>query len=224
VALLHGVAVRGGEGRLLAYFDELVGATGAGQALEFHLASLPLGRVRLAQVRRVAVLKTARYTFEMPLVCAAIVSGRASLAGPLRRACVPLGTGFQIYNDLHEVQALRGGGRSDDLDAGVRTEAFVRLHAALGEAERVSLQAALAGDDAARARLPGWLVRERIVEQLVAEAGRLVRRGRAAFAALPVAARTRRALVEIVDGLAGRLGHSEAGGVTPRAPRSPGGS
>lgn len=225
LGLLHAVRLPAGRRRaLLACFDAVVAETGAGQALEFDVGTRELRSTTVALVRRVAVLKTSRYTFEAPLACAALVAGRAGAVPALRPVTDPLGIGFQMLNDLHEVRRMEAGLAADDFLAGVRTEAMVRLHRSLppGDAERLAAALDRGGAGLEPGELAAWLRRAGIGDRLAREARGCIARAHRRLATAELRTRERAGLAALFRSLEDQLAHSEA--ATNRAGSARGGS
>jgi geranylgeranyl diphosphate synthase type I len=126
------------------YFARISQETGTGEFVETADRMRPLGAVSPTRIEQVYWRKTSRYSFEMPLVLAAILNDRFERDRQiLEDFARPLGFAFQLENDLHEVRQLL---RADepagiDLEAGVKT-AFLRLlHDDLDAREKACLEA-----------------------------------------------------------------------------------
>ncbi|MGW6914494.1 polyprenyl synthetase family protein [Kitasatospora sp. NPDC054939] len=111
----------------------------AGQAMDVTAAAAALADAELA--RRIAVLKSGRYTVHRPLVLGALLAGRTDLAPCFARYGEALGEAFQLRDDL--IDAF-----GDPAAAGKPTGADAR-------AGRSTLLTALAVRREARG--PGWV-------------------------------------------------------------------
>jgi len=185
--------------------------TAAGQFLDLDLTGAPLASVTLFQTLKVALHKTARYTFVAPLVGGAMLGGAPpALCAALDRLGRQVGIAFQLRDDLLGLfgsAARTGKPVGADLLAGKPTfpviAAYLRAPApARSELER--LWVAARHDAGARADLlaavdahGGRAAAERAVDR----ATRAARRG---LAVLPVAPACRALLDDLVTDLAVR--------------------
>lgn len=179
----------------------------SGQYLDLRLAAD--AHPTVADARRVALLKSARYTVTRPLQLGAAIAGSTpALDAVLGAYGDAVGLAFQLRDDVLGVfgdPARTGKGRLDDLREGKRTLLAVRALALADDGQRAVLATALGDpsldeDGAARARevitATGALAS---VEALVAQQ-RVV--ARAAVAGLPPAVRP--ALTALADFAADR--------------------
>lgn len=129
--------------------------TGWGAVAEIQLAEAPIHQASEASIRAVYQAKTTRYTFEAPMVMAAILAGASeNLVEILTAIARPLGLAFQIENDLHELMQLKNTSHPVpvDLQDHVKTLPMVHLHGLLPADDRARLETCLAGplDETAR--------------------------------------------------------------------------
>ena len=146
----------------LRRFLQAVADTGAGEVGDILFGTRDLAAVSVAEIERVAHLKTTRYTFGAPFALGAILAGpenEEAILAALARIAEPLGLAFQIANDLHEFHAPHP---SSDLLAGKKTLLLRLAYEHLAEADRSFLRLALALPEGDPARLP--MVRELIVK------------------------------------------------------------
>jgi len=133
----------------LRYFTTIAQDTGLGEALELALLRRPLDQVTEDDILSTYYLKTARYTFEAPLLVGAILAGAPEpVLLSLHDFARPLGLAFQIENDLHEVGLLPAGATelAYDFRTGVKTLFLKRYHDALAPADAAALRACLTRD------------------------------------------------------------------------------
>ncbi len=97
--------------KALRYHLEIARDTGIGELMDIMHACKQPRDVAPDSVLDTYYLKTTRYTFEAPLALAGILSGAHpewfTTAAEVGR---PLGTAFQLENDLHELHKLVAGG------------------------------------------------------------------------------------------------------------------
>ena len=134
--------------------------TAAGQYLDIAFTGEELGRVCSKQARRAELLKTARYTFEAPLVAGAMLARgpaegsapeTAALLAALRAVARPLGLAFQLQDDLIPFRAGDAAGKPAlaDLAAGKKTWLLTLAWSALDEVGQARLRRCLEQRDAA---------------------------------------------------------------------------
>ena len=137
----------------LQLFGRVAATTGYGQAIDICQGHVPLDEVRELTLLREYHWKTAAYTFEGPMLTAAIVAGAdAPARQAIGRYALALGQAYQLQNDLIDLSQPANEGC--DLVQGKRTVTLVRARAAMTPADRKSLDARLAeigtGDGRAR--------------------------------------------------------------------------
>lgn len=149
-------------------FSQLRVEVMAGQYLDLRLAGDRTAGEE--QARRVALLKSGRYTVTRPLqLGAALAGGGAELGEALASYGDAVGVAFQLRDDvlgLFGDPVATGKGAIEDLREGKRTVLMVRALARAGAAERVELEAHLGDpdlDEAGAAR----------VREIVADTGAL---------------------------------------------------
>jgi geranylgeranyl diphosphate synthase, type I len=135
--------------RARAVFNRLRTEVIAGQYLDLRLAAEPSPSE--AAARRVALLKTARYTVSRPLqLGAALGGGSPELDGALEAYGDAVGTAFQLRDDvlgLYGDPAVTGKSRLDDLREGKRTLLVVRALTLGDEHQRSTILRALGDPD-----------------------------------------------------------------------------
>ena len=137
----------------LQLFGRVAATTGYGQAIDICQGHVPLDQVRELTLLREYHWKTAAYTFEGPMLTAAIVAGASAAAREaIGTYALALGQAYQLQNDLIDLSQPANDGC--DLVQGKRTVTLVRARAAMSPADRRSLDARLAeigtGDTAGR--------------------------------------------------------------------------
>ena len=129
---------------LLRLFSGIACTTGFGQAIDIFAGHAPLDGLAEAALLREYDWKTAAYTFEGPMLSAAILAGcDAACCGAIRRFATSLGQAYQLHNDLADLAVpVRDG---SDLLEGKRTTTLLEASRRLpGLGDR--LKAATAGD------------------------------------------------------------------------------
>lgn len=124
------------------------GQTGWGAVAEIQLAEAPILQASETSIRAVYQAKTTRYTFEAPMVLAAIVNrAPMNLRETLAAIARPLGLAFQIENDLHELVQLKHPRHPVpvDLQDHVKTLPMVHLYGLLQPDDRERLEVCLSG-------------------------------------------------------------------------------
>jgi geranylgeranyl diphosphate synthase type I len=158
----------------------------------------------------IALYKSGRYSVERPLQLGAALGGRLDELGPdFGRFGAPLGEAFQLRDDLLGAfgdEATIGKPVGDDLREGKPTVLLAYAHALASPAQRVTLDQIGRADlsDATVADIQDVLVRCGAVDAVEGAIAVRVEAARAALAATPVDARTRRALGALADRLAWR--------------------
>jgi geranylgeranyl diphosphate synthase type I len=132
--------------RARAAFHALRAEVMAGQYLDLRLAALPIADEERA--RRVALLKSGRYTVTRPLQVGLALAGNddPQLARQLTRFGDAVGVAFQMRDDILGVfgdAVETGKSCSDDLREGKRTVLVVRALALLDGADRRELERCL---------------------------------------------------------------------------------
>jgi geranylgeranyl diphosphate synthase type I len=201
----------------LRYFSTVAQDTGLGEALELSLLRRPLQSVTEEDIFHTYYLKTTRYTFEAPLVMAAILAGAPEpVLLSLHDYARPLGLAFQIENDLHEVSAPKP---ADDLRTGVKTLFLKRCHDALPPETAAALRLALARGDSveARAQLNHCSTAAKIVEELKTETVARFQEARQVLLAAPLRPEQREGLLDLTAFVHRHSRHSEAPPVSATA-------
>jgi geranylgeranyl diphosphate synthase type I len=194
----------------LRYFSTVAQDTGLGEALELSLLRRPLEAVTEEDIFNTYYLKTTRYTFEAPLVMAAILAGAPEpVLLSLHDYARPLGLAFQIENDLHEISASDSAA---DLRTGVKTLFLKRCHDALPPEAAAALRAALARGDPAevRLRLNHRGTAAKVVKELKAETAARFQEARQVLLAAPLRPEQREGLLALTGFVHRHSRHSEA--------------
>ncbi len=131
----------------LRLFSRIASTTGFGQAIDIVQGHVPIGEVREATLLREYHWKTAAYTFEGPMLTAAVLAGLGEGAcAAIGRYALALGQAYQLQNDLADLLAPSHEG--SDLVQGKRTVTLVRARAAMTAADRRTLDGRLKSLDA----------------------------------------------------------------------------
>ena len=136
--------------------------TAAGQYLDLAFADADPDAVPPSAARRAEMLKTARYSFEAPLVAGALLArgGKRVIAG-LRQVARPLGLAFQLQDDLLPLRTSVDAGKPAlaDLAGGKKTWLMTLAYRALDDLGRMRLRRCVErGDQEALAEV-GQLLR-----------------------------------------------------------------
>ena len=122
--------------RVLRAFGEVARVTGFGQAVDIVSGHVELGDVDEAALMREYGWKTAAYTFEGPMLTAALLAGSdEATLGRIRRYAMALGRAYQLHNDLLDLSTPvtdEGG----DLLEGKRTLTLVRARRSVPDLDR----------------------------------------------------------------------------------------
>ena len=126
----------------LRLFSRIASTTGFGQAIDIVQGHVPIDEVREATLLREYHWKTAAYTFEGPMLTAAVLAGLGEGAcAAIGRYALALGQAYQLQNDLADLLAPSHEG--SDLVQGKRTVTLVRARAAMTAADRRTLDGRL---------------------------------------------------------------------------------
>lgn len=120
--------------------------TAAGQYLDIAFTAALPGEVLPQAARQAELLKTARYSFEAPLVSGALLaSARPSVVRSLREVARPLGLAFQLQDDLLPFRLGDAAGKPAlaDLAAGKKTWMLALAWQALDQMGRARLRRCL---------------------------------------------------------------------------------
>jgi len=164
----------------LQVFLRAAADTGSGELYDILLGTRDISRVDRSDVERMYLLKTTRYTFELPCILGAQIGGASEEQQEAIRAMSrPLGLAFQIDNDLQEFRRvdLRSPEFPDDLVEGKRTLLVCAAYQRLSEVDRSFLQMCLSSHERTEARLIklyDLIVKSGAVDQLQAEVGQLL--------------------------------------------------
>lgn len=143
--------------RVVETLLEVFAETARGQALDAVLGEAALGDVRAEDVLEVSRAKTARYTFEAPLVAGALAAGAGEhVIAALRAFARDAGTAFQLADDmlgLYAPESETGKPATSDLVEGKKTWPIVRAFSRAGTADRAWLAERLDARDATHADL-----------------------------------------------------------------------
>ena len=122
----------------LRLFSRIACTTGFGQAVDIVQGHVPLDEVREHTLLREYHWKTAAYTFEGPMLTAAILAGLGEGArAAISRFALALGQAYQLHNDVADLLAPAHEGC--DLVQGKRTVTLIRARAAMAGPDRRSL-------------------------------------------------------------------------------------
>jgi geranylgeranyl diphosphate synthase type I len=194
----------------LRYFSTVAQDTGLGEALELTLMRRPIEEVTEEDIFNTYYLKTTRYTFEAPLVMAAILAGAAEpVLLSLHDYARPLGLAFQIENDLHEINSPD---TAADLRMGVKTLFLKRCHEALSPETAATLRKTLAqGDtDEVRAILGRGAIAAKVSAELKTETALRFQEARQVLLAAPLRPEQREGLLALTAFVHRNSRHSEA--------------
>ncbi|MBV8901783.1 MAG: polyprenyl synthetase family protein [Verrucomicrobia bacterium] len=126
---------------LLSKLLEYVFDTGYGEIADILLGDNCISRVSVREIKWMYHCKTARYTFECPLVLAGIIAGLTEMElRQLAAVAQPAGLAFQIQNDLKEFVRGVQNGVSDDLVEGKKTLLLRTAYDRLGPEDRMRLR------------------------------------------------------------------------------------
>ncbi len=190
VALVYAdLLLPSGSTELAALWHELRVELNIGQYLD--LSGTATGGVDRAGARRIARLKSGRYTIERPLQIGALLGGRADLAAALSQYGDPLGEAFQLRDDVLGVFGLEtrtGKPVGDDLREGKPTLMLAVAHERADDAQRALLgrvgDADL--DDQAVADLQALFIETGALDVAEAEIAALAGRAVASLPAMPL--------------------------------------
>jgi len=197
----------------LRYFATIAQDTGLGEALELALLRRPLDAITEEDIRHTYFLKTTRYTFEAPLVLAAILAGSPEpVLLSLHDFARPLGLAFQIENDLHEIGSAATSDPADDLREGVKTLFLKRYHDTLPAAEAAALREELAHGNpgAICARVRRDTTAAKVVAELKSETAAHFQEARQILLAAPLRPGQRTGLLALAAFIQRHNRHSEA--------------
>lgn len=122
----------------LRLFSRIAALTGFGQAIDILQERVPLDEVAEATLLREYCWKTAAYTFEGPMLSAAIAAGLGESArGAVSRFAMGVGQAYQLQNDLVDLASPCHAG--SDLVQGKRTVTLVGHRARLSAGARREL-------------------------------------------------------------------------------------
>lgn len=136
--------------------------TAAGQYLDLAFAEADPEAVPPSAARRAEMLKTARYSFEAPLVAGALLArGEARVVAALRAVARPLGLAFQLQDDLLPLRHGDAVGKPAlaDLAGGKKTWLMTLAYRALDELGRARLRRCVERGDSAALAEVGQLLR-----------------------------------------------------------------
>jgi geranylgeranyl diphosphate synthase type I len=189
-------------------FDELRLELCVGQFLDLAGAASVL-RDR-ARAERIEVYKSGKYTVERPLHLGAALAGRLDeLQGPLTRFGIPLGSAFQMRDDLLGVfgdPSVTGKPVGDDLREGKLTPLLAAAVATASGPQADLLARAGSSDLTADeiGALQRLLVDIGAVDEIEGEIARLVDQALGALHQAPITAEAQRALEELATFVAWR--------------------
>ena len=121
--------------RALRMFTRVATTTGFGQAIDIVQSHVPLAHVAESTLLREYHWKTAAYTFEGPMLSAAIFAGLDDAAGEaISTFSLALGQAYQLQNDL--IDLAREAAEGCDLVEAKRTVTLMRARAGLADGQR----------------------------------------------------------------------------------------
>lgn len=124
-------------------FLEVVRDTGIGELRDIQMSCEPLENFTESDVTRMYWLKTTRYTIELPLVLAYLMTGGSEEhVKVLTKYAELVGLAFQILNDLSELDSSQTQTNGDILDD-KKTWLMVRMMESLDETNRAFLKLCL---------------------------------------------------------------------------------
>lgn len=128
---------------VLRLLSKIASITGYGQAVDILATQLPLEQVDEATLLREYHWKTAAYTFEGPMLSAAVVAGLAESARQsISDFSLAIGQAYQLHNDLLDLNQPAHEGC--DLVEGKRTVALIRARGAMDAGRRERFDARFA--------------------------------------------------------------------------------
>ncbi len=189
-----------------AVWDELRAELNMGQYLD--VVGTVRGGVDEHGARTIVRHKTAGYTVVRPLQLGAALAGRADLHDALAAHGLPLGTAFQLVDDLLGVfgdPTVTGKPVGEDLREGKPTLLLARARELAGPAQHTVLDAVGPElDEAGVAAVQEVLVDTGAVAAVEAEIDALCVQAHRALEALPPVPAARRALAELADFIVAR--------------------
>jgi geranylgeranyl diphosphate synthase type I len=147
-------------------------ATGAGEWADVVFGTRDVAKVGVAEIESMYYFKTTRYTFELPMLLAAAVTGQTEdVSAELAAIARPIGFAFQIQNDLAEFRAFDPAtlSSSRDVTEGKKTVLLRLAFEMLNETDRGLMQLCLAcqpPNEASASRLRELVLRSGAVESL----------------------------------------------------------
>lgn len=130
--------------RALGEFLKATISTGTGEYLDVVNNITPLDKIKRSDTFKVYTLKTARYTFEGPLLIGAILAGAPDKElNKISSFAVSLGQAFQIQDDLLDLFASRktiGKPTLSDVDEGKKTLPLWKAYTSLASKEKALLK------------------------------------------------------------------------------------
>jgi geranylgeranyl diphosphate synthase type I len=179
--------------------------TAAGQYLDLAFADADPDAVPPSAARRAEMLKTARYSFEAPLVAGALLAhGGKRVITALRAVARPLGLAFQLQDDLLPLRQGDNAGKPAlaDLAGGKKTWLMTLAHRALDDLGKVRLRRCVErGDSEALAEVALLLRSCGAMERVEREVCRLCAASRKA-ARTPALAAVREELEAVIERVA----------------------
>ena len=200
----------------LSVFLKMARDTGMGACQELILSEKELSNVYVSSIQDTYYLKTTRYTFEVPLQIGAILgeAGAESLNW-LSSFTRPIGMGFQMENDLHEIEAAdpNDPDLGMDMASGIKTLLLKRYWDEASAGARRHLEGLLKqARSEAKVRLeilsllgnsPAFPALKAEVERLFLEAERMLE-------SAPLSARERGILASLLEFLMARRYHTRS--------------
>ncbi len=122
-------------------------ATGAGESADVVFGTRDVAKVGVPEIEAMYHFKTTRYTFELPMLLAAVVTRQPEdVATDLAAIAQPIGFAFQIQNDLADFRAFDPATltSSQDMAQGKKTVLLRLAFELLNETDRGLMQLCLA--------------------------------------------------------------------------------
>lgn len=136
--------------KAVRYYLEICRQTAVGQFMDLGVSARPLKDTQLFLVVKIAMLKTARYSFVGPLVAGGVLANAPpELLDRFERAGRHLGVAYQLRDDylgLYGDERIAGKSASSDFEEGKKTFPIVAAYQRSSAAVRAEIDALYAGD------------------------------------------------------------------------------
>ncbi len=178
--------------RVVHLFLEMSDLVTAGQYLDMRTAAQPLDDLpnQEKDIQATMRAKTASYTCEMPLALGAAVAGASDAEiAAVREVGVPLGTAFQLRDDILGLVGTAATGKpsGDDVREGKRTLVVYLAWTQATASQRTAIRRALGVRDASASNVKGAIkaiTETGVIDAIELEIATTAARARAALAAL----------------------------------------